>query len=282
MGTTLPFTVYSSVKEQVLLNVPITKPLLIVVLSGEKKLGEIQVDEHLVGKPLLVKHELTKSSELICRHGQFVFLSDSPAINMRNIPLDKEYYALIIEFDYQDFTGLQHRKLSKKHHYIADVESELEQCLLQFVESTQWAPQSLWSNRKRELLTLLSHLGHQDVLAMIGNHQVSHQLHDMFCQQQFAQLPLHDICSSLAMSESTLRRKLAAEGTSLQEIKDHARYGLALHLLQTSQDSIGIIAEQCGYQSPSRFSERFKQRFGLTPSELRKTKLAASGESVTV
>ncbi len=32
----LPFSVYTSLKEQQLLNVPIIKPLLIIVLSGEK------------------------------------------------------------------------------------------------------------------------------------------------------------------------------------------------------------------------------------------------------
>ncbi len=74
------------------------------------------------------------------------------------------------------------------------------------------------------------------------------------------------------MSESTLRRKLSVEGTSMQEIKDQVKLGLGLQLLQTSNHSIVFIAEQCGYQSQSRFSSRFKKRFGLTPSALRKTK----------
>ena len=36
----LPFAVYSSIKEQHLLNVPIVKPLFIAVLDGEKKTGQ--------------------------------------------------------------------------------------------------------------------------------------------------------------------------------------------------------------------------------------------------
>jgi len=68
------FTLYTSIKEQNLLNVPIAKPLLIVVLSGHKELG---VD-----------------NELICQSGEFIFLSDSPAINMRNIPKDNEYLTI--------------------------------------------------------------------------------------------------------------------------------------------------------------------------------------------
>ena len=71
-----------------------------------------------------------------------------------------------------------------------------------------------------------------------------------------------------------LAAQLQAEGASVQDIKDQTKLGYGLHLLQTSADSIGAIAELCGYQSQSqsRFSERFKQRFGLTPTELRKTK----------
>jgi AraC-like DNA-binding protein len=75
------------------------------------------------------------------------------------------------------------------------------------------------------------------------------------------------------MSESTLRRKLKLEGTSVQEVKDQARLGLGLHLLQTTRQPISLVAEKCGYLSQSRFTDRFKKRFGLTPSELRKTKM---------
>jgi transcriptional regulator GlxA family with amidase domain len=60
---------------------------------------------------------------------------------------------------------------------------------------------------------------------------------------------------------------------NLQDIKDRARLSLGLHLLQTTVEPIGIVAEKCGYHSQSRFTERFKTHFGLTPSELRKTKM---------
>ncbi len=108
---------------------------------------------------------------------------------------------------------------------------------------------------------------------MLGNFKIKNRLHDMFTNQKISKLTTENICEQLAMSESTLRRKLKLEGTSVQEIKDQARLGLALHLLQTSRHSIGVVADKCGYQSQSRFTERFKKRFGLTPSQLRKTKM---------
>ena len=49
----LPFSVYSSVREQYILNAPVINPLLIFVLSGIKQLG--------------------KNGEIVCPAGDFVF-----------------------------------------------------------------------------------------------------------------------------------------------------------------------------------------------------------------
>lgn len=248
-----PFSVYTSVEEQKLLNVPITKPLLIVVLSGSK--------------------ELAISSEFICHSGSFIFLSDSPTTHMRNIPKNKEYFALLIEFDYEDFKGLQINTPKKQDYLIGTVTPTLEQCLQQFIQSASWAPQAILSSRKREIISLLIHMGHQDITSLLSPPKISEQLHDIFIRQGFSDLTLEPICKQLAMSESTLRRKLKSEGTSVQDVKDQARLGLALHMLQTTQDAIGVVAGKCGYQSQSRFTDRFKKRFGLTPSELRRTQM---------
>ena len=250
----LPFSVYTSVKEQKLLNVPIVKPLLIVVLSGDKEIGMDRKE--------------------VCHSGSFIFLSDSSAINIRNIPKNKTYFALLIEFDEQDIKGLHVNTPNKQHYCIGETTPVLERCLQQFVESSLWAPEQLWSSRKREIIELLCHMGHKEILSMVGNSTVGRRLNDMFCELDFHELTIKYICNQLAMSESTLRRKLKSEGTSVQEIKDQARLGKGLHLLQTTRYSVGLIAEKCGYQSQSRFADRFKGRFGLTPSELRKTKMA--------
>ena len=60
------------------------------------------------------------------------------------------------------------------------------------------------------------------------------------------------------MSSSTLRRKLKSEGNSIQDIRNRVRLGHGLHLIQTTNNSIGNIAFECGYQSQSRFTEQFK------------------------
>ncbi|MCJ8311595.1 MAG: helix-turn-helix transcriptional regulator [Saccharospirillaceae bacterium] len=252
-GDTLPFSIYSSIHEQKILNVPIAKPLLIFVLSGVKKLGP--------------------NDDIICQTNDFIFLSDSSSINMRNIPNDDEYFALLIEFDYNDFKDIPLSNSNKKDYFIGQNTDPLNQCLQQFIECYKWATPSILTSRKKEILTLLYALGYTDITSMMDNNKISHKVHDIIHSKNFIDINTQTICKQLLMSESTLRRKLKSEGTNVQKIKDSAKLGLGLHLLQTTVIPIGLIADQCGYQSQSRFTDRFKQLFGLTPSELRKTKM---------
>ena len=251
----LPFAVYSSTKEQNLLNVPVIKPLLIAVLSGDKELGE--------------------QGHNTCSAGQFVFLSNTSAVNMRNIPKQQPYFALLIEFEYQDFENIQLHSHHKSPFCIGDITETLEKYLQQFIEWSTWAPKVLWPLRRKEIIQLLCHLGHQEILAMVTTPNVAHKVHALFSEQlqRSEVLSVEFICNKLAMSESTLRRKLKAQYSSVQAIKDQATLGLGLHLLQSTHETIGLISEKCGYQSQSRFTERFKNLFGLTPSELRKTRM---------
>ncbi|MGM8060464.1 helix-turn-helix transcriptional regulator [Vogesella indigofera] len=78
-----------------------------------------------------------------------------------------------------------------------------------------------------------------------------------------------DIAAGLAMSSATLRRKLAAEATSFSTLLNEVRMERALGLVNASQQALTQVAAACGYQSPSRFSAAFRQRFGVSPSQLR-------------
>jgi AraC-like DNA-binding protein len=80
-----------------------------------------------------------------------------------------------------------------------------------------------------------------------------------------------DVAARLAMSPATLRRKLAAEGSGFRHVLEEVRLGHALALVQGSRQPLKWVALDCGYQSASRFAERFRERFGCLPSELRGT-----------
>ena len=78
------------------------------------------------------------------------------------------------------------------------------------------------------------------------------------------------IAATLGMSEATLRRRLAKQKQSVSKLILETRMLTALTLLQAGDQPIVQVSYAVGYDSPSRFALRFKQRFGFPPSELRK------------
>ena len=71
------------------------------------------------------------------------------------------------------------------------------------------------------------------------------------------------------MSEATLRRRLAAENSGFSEILSDTRMNKALALVQTTALSMAQVALEVGYDSPSQFAARFKERFGVSPRHVR-------------
>ncbi|MEM7488020.1 MAG: helix-turn-helix transcriptional regulator [Pseudomonadota bacterium] len=78
-----------------------------------------------------------------------------------------------------------------------------------------------------------------------------------------------DAARALAMSEPTLRRRLAAEGTGFADLLRELRMTQALTRLQTTDLPVSHVALEVGYASASRFARRFRARFGLPPSAIR-------------
>jgi AraC-like DNA-binding protein len=249
----LPFSLYTSVQEQHILNAPIEQPLLICVLAGVKQLG--------------------RRGEVECPAGGFVFLPNSPTIDMRNIPVDEEYCALLIGFEYSDFHQFQRAPGPAPSCLQGGLDEVLARTLLQLVEWSAYAPAAAWRFRRQELLQLLYQAGHEGIAAMAAPPSFSHQLHRMISADIAGDWSVQRLTAALAISESTLRRKLKEEGAGLHAIVNRTRLGHALHLLQTTMQPIGRIADLCGYDSQSRFTEKFKHLFGVTPSALRKTRI---------
>ena len=73
----------------------------------------------------------------------------------------------------------------------------------------------------------------------------------------------------LGMSVSTLRRRLADEGTGWQELKDDGRRAAALRYLTDTELAVGEIASLLGFDEPSTFFRAFRRWTGTTPSRYR-------------
>jgi AraC-like DNA-binding protein len=90
---------------------------------------------------------------------------------------------------------------------------------------------------------------------------------------------LEDVARELHVAATTLRRRLEAEGTSYQGIKDELRRDAAIHYLCGSRLSIADIASALGFQETSAFHRAFKRWSGVQPGEYRRR--AGLAEPVT-
>jgi AraC-like DNA-binding protein len=78
------------------------------------------------------------------------------------------------------------------------------------------------------------------------------------------------VASTLKMTDRTLRRHLACEGTSFSMIADQVRYGMARQHLQGSQASVEQVAAMTGFSDPANFRRAFLRWTGMTPARFRR------------
>jgi AraC-like DNA-binding protein len=88
--------------------------------------------------------------------------------------------------------------------------------------------------------------------------------------------PFAAVAAMLFMSESSLRRRLQAEHTSYQAIKDEVRCEVAIDKLLHENARVADLAELLGFTEASSFVRSFKSWTGLTPKSY-KDKMQALG-----
>ena len=77
------------------------------------------------------------------------------------------------------------------------------------------------------------------------------------------------IAALFGISERSMRRRLAEEGTSLRELLNVRRYELACQMLWHTELSVGDIAAALQYRDANAFSRAFSARAGCTATECR-------------
>jgi AraC-like DNA-binding protein len=75
---------------------------------------------------------------------------------------------------------------------------------------------------------------------------------------------------ALNMSASTLQRRLAAEGTSFQALKDQLRREIAIFRLNTSEVAPAKLAAELGFADSAAFQRAFKSWTGSPPGAYRR------------
>lgn len=77
------------------------------------------------------------------------------------------------------------------------------------------------------------------------------------------------IAAELRLHPRTLQRRLRAEGTSFDEIKDEARRDIAWHYIRQSDLPMTAVAERLGYAEASVLSRSCYRWFSASPRKLR-------------
>jgi AraC-like DNA-binding protein len=75
---------------------------------------------------------------------------------------------------------------------------------------------------------------------------------------------------ALHMAPSTLQRRLAADGTSFQALKDRLRRDLAIVRLNTSTVPLAALADELGFADSAAFQRAFKSWTGSAPGAYRR------------
>lgn len=78
------------------------------------------------------------------------------------------------------------------------------------------------------------------------------------------------VAEKLNMTSRTLRRRLARENSSYQQILAEVRYELAREYLATSSLPMEEISQLLGYSAPANFSNAFKRWHGSSPRQFRR------------
>lgn len=90
-------------------------------------------------------------------------------------------------------------------------------------------------------------------------------------RRDLADMPeLNEVSELLHVHPQTLRRRLAAEGSSYKELKNQLRRDTALHYLGKRSLSIEEVAHRAGFSESSAFIRAFKGWTGVTPYTYRK------------
>ncbi len=234
-------------------------PTLTLIMSGEKEFyGETISGRAHAGTLFLLPHDLEITVSTGPKDGQ-------------------PHHGASVRFGPEElshFKQVYGHKLSSwdlKPHWTAPATIEVLQAFSDWLKLYSRKPldPELLLHRKVELLLVLAKAG------LAGNFLVGQdeswrlKLTRLFLIDPARDWKISEVCKRFLQSESSLRRRLKDEGHSFRDLLAEVRLDAGMALLQHSEASVLEVADAVGYRSASRFSERFRARYGLAPSEMK-------------
>ncbi|WP_413722590.1 helix-turn-helix transcriptional regulator [Sodalis sp. RH24] len=179
------------------------------------------------------------------------------------------FSADVLEYFYQFFQGDISSAKKKPQFTTVDLNSALHESLRTLLKNLD-QPSLSDARIRLRIFDLLLVLAEQNIHFTLPQRQgVFPRLSHLLRASPEIGWTARSAGEALAMSESTLRRRLREEGIRFEKLLVDIRMHHGLLLIQTTNWNMTQVADACGYKSVSRFAERFTQRFGLSPSRLR-------------
>jgi hypothetical protein len=214
------------------------------------------------------------NEDLIGEENDLVICASSSFITMQNSPkLDKNYQAIGLSYEpslvKKVFITPSANITQKPIQLIKGREaatSELLGVVLDTINRKKSLPPEIYEHRLMEPLIWLNE---RNYFIATPNEQLIERLRKLIEIDLSHAWNIKSVSEHFAMSESTMRRALKKSGYGFARILLNARLEKALSLLQTTDIQIVRIALECGFKSPSHFSEAFNKRFGIPPKAIR-------------
>ncbi|MBM1558604.1 AraC family transcriptional regulator ligand-binding domain-containing protein [Sulfitobacter mediterraneus] len=108
------------------------------------------------------------------------------------------------------------------------------------------------------------------IFTSLNEHALPLRVRELLLASDRLEAGLRDAAQQLHLTPRTLMRRLDAEGTSFQGIKDGLRRDLAIRDLAQGGKSIEAISLDVGFASAANFHRAFKRWTDLTPGAYRK------------
>lgn len=124
--------------------------------------------------------------------------------------------------------------------------------------------------RKSDLKTFLLRAPEDWIFVSFAEQLASHRVRQYIsgCLPRVPTIKV--VARDLHYSVRTLCRRLTAEGTTFQAVKDESRRDIAIQRLTRSTDAIRAIAYDVGFDDPTAFHRAFRHWTGSTPHAYRK------------
>ncbi|MDE4176445.1 AraC family transcriptional regulator ligand-binding domain-containing protein [Phaeobacter sp. PT47_59] len=103
-------------------------------------------------------------------------------------------------------------------------------------------------------------------------HAVMLRVRELLLSSERLGCKLEDAAQALNLTPRTLIRRLDAENTSFQDIKDGLRRDIAIRDLSEADKSIEAISQDVGFASAANFHRAFKRWTGATPGAYRRSR----------